>query len=78
MKVKVNPDVCIGCGACQAIAPDVFEINDEGVAQALSEEVKEEYVEDAKDAKEGCPVSAIYNPDDAEEVEAEEELEEAA
>ena len=41
MKVKVNPDVCIGCGACQAIAPDVFEINDDGIAQEISEEVKE-------------------------------------
>ncbi len=70
MKVKVNPDVCIGCGACQAIAPDVFEVNGDGVAEALVEEVKEELVEDAKDAKEGCPVGAIYDP--------EEELEEAA
>lgn len=64
MKVKVNPDVCIGCGACQAIAPDVFEINDDGIAQEISEEVKEEFVEDATDAKEGCPVNAIYDPED--------------
>ena len=31
MKVKVNEDACIGCGACAAIAPEVFEINDEGL-----------------------------------------------
>ena len=70
MKVKVNPDVCIGCGACQAIAPDVFEINDDGIAQELSEEVKEEFVEDATDAKEGCPVNAIYDPEDVVEEQA--------
>lgn len=70
MKVKVNPDVCIGCGACQAIAPDVFEINDEGIAQEISEDVKEEFVEDATDAKEGCPVSAIYDPEEVEEEQA--------
>ncbi len=65
MKVKVNPDVCIGCGACHAIAPDVFDINDDGVAEALTtEDVKEEFVEDAKDAKEGCPVGAIYDPEE--------------
>lgn len=65
MKVKVNQDVCIGCGACQAIAPDVFEINDEtGVAKEISEDVKEEFVEDATDAKEGCPVNAIYDPEE--------------
>lgn len=67
MKVKVNPDVCIGCGACQAIAPDVFEINDEdGVAHEITEDVKEELVEDANDAKEGCPVNAIYDPEEVE------------
>ncbi len=70
MKVKVNPDVCIGCGACQAIAPDVFEINDEGIAQEISEEVKENLVEDATDAKEGCPVNAIYDPEEVEEEQA--------
>ena len=70
MKVKVNPDVCIGCGACQAIAPDVFEINDDGIAQEISEEVKEEFVEDATEAKEGCPVNAIYDPEDVVEEQA--------
>ena len=28
MKVKVNRDSCIGCGACAAICDDVFEIDD--------------------------------------------------
>lgn len=59
MKLEVNQDVCIGCGACQAIAPDVFEVNDEGVAEAKVEVVPEEAENDAIDAKEGCPVSAI-------------------
>ena len=26
MKVKVNEDACIGCGACCAIADSIFEI----------------------------------------------------
>ncbi len=64
MKIKVNQNVCIGCGACQAIAPEVFEVNDDGVAQELMEEVKEELIEEASDAKEGCPVNAIYEPDE--------------
>ncbi len=72
MKVKVNPNVCIGCGACQAVAPDVFEVNDEGVAEAIiTDEISMDLVEDATDAKEGCPVNAIYDPE-------EEEMEEAA
>ena len=59
MKLKVDKDICIGCGACQAIAPDVFEIDDDGLAKTIVEEVPENNSEDAIDAKEGCPVSAI-------------------
>ena len=59
MKLKVNEDVCIGCGACQAICPEVFEIGDNGLARVITDEVKEDYIEDATDAKEGCPVAAI-------------------
>ncbi len=59
MKVRVNKDACIGCGACQAIAPDVFEINDEGYAEVIVEVVPEELENDVIDAIEGCPTAAI-------------------
>lgn len=64
MKLKVMSDVCIGCGACQAICPDCFEITDEGTATVKVEEIKEEFIDDATDAKEGCPVSAIVEEDE--------------
>ena len=35
MKVKVNRDACIGCGACAAICPYVFEIDDEGLSKVV-------------------------------------------
>ena len=59
MKLNVDRDICIGCGACQAIAPNVFEIDDEGLATVVVNEINEEDVNDAIDAKEGCPVNAI-------------------
>lgn len=59
MKVKVNKDVCIGCGACTAICPDVFEFSDEGFAKAVNETVPEGTEEEVKDAAEGCPTGAI-------------------
>ena len=59
MKLVVDKDICIGCGACQAIAPDVFEIDDDGLATSIVEEINDEVSEDAIDAKEGCPVDAI-------------------
>ena len=62
MKVKVDKNLCIGCGACQAIEPSVFELEDDGLAKAIDEEIKDEVdeiTEDAKEAEQGCPVSAI-------------------
>jgi ferredoxin len=60
MKFKVNEDACICCGACQAICEEVFEINDEGFAEAKDVEVTDEEIkENAIDAMEGCPTSAI-------------------
>lgn len=63
-KVRVNQEACIGCGACMAIASDVFEINDEGLAEAKEEKniidnMDEELKNDVMDALEGCPTSAI-------------------
>ncbi len=63
MKLKVN-DNCIGCGACQAVCPEVFEINDDGYATTIVDEVSDDLTDDAIDAKEGCPVNAIEEVSD--------------
>lgn len=59
MKLKVDKDLCIGCGACAATAPEVFEIEDDGLATSIVDEVPKELEDDAIDAKEGCPTNAI-------------------
>ena len=59
MKVKVNKDACIGCGACAAICDEVFELNDEGLSIAKVEEVKEELQDEVRDAADSCPTGAI-------------------
>lgn len=59
MKVKVNKDACIGCGACAAICDEIFEINDEGLSDAKVEEVKEELQDEVRDAADSCPTGAI-------------------
>lgn len=59
MKVKVDNNSCIGCGACVAVCPNVFELSDEGYATAKVAEVPEEEKGNVNDAAEGCPVSAI-------------------
>ena len=59
MKVKVDKDLCIGCGACQALVPDVFEIGDDGLAEIKVAEVNDNLKEDTADAIDNCPTQAI-------------------
>lgn len=61
MNVKVNKDLCIGCGACTAIASDVFVFDDDGLAKAIVEVVPKEEEDNVQDAIESCPTSAIEN-----------------
>ena len=59
MKVKVNRDACIGCGACAAICDTVFEIDDEGLSIVKNEDVTEEDKQAVIDSVESCPTGAI-------------------
>ncbi len=59
MKAKVDKNKCIGCGACTSIASNVFEFDDDGLAKAVQEEVKEEDKESVKEAEESCPTGAV-------------------
>ncbi|MCI8547371.1 MAG: ferredoxin [Bacilli bacterium] len=63
MKVKVNEEACIGCGACEAICPEVFELNDEGISTCkkdkLKENIEDEVKEKIQDAMDTCPTGAI-------------------
>ncbi len=59
MKVKVNQDACIGCGACAAICPDHFELNDEGLSVVTEETITKEKEDDVRDAVDSCPTGAI-------------------
>lgn len=58
MRYSVN-DRCIACGLCMATCPDVFSMGPHGKAQAIDAEVSGNLKQDAEDALESCPVSAI-------------------
>lgn len=62
MRVTVDKDLCIGCGACVGICPDVFDFDDDGLAYVKNEEkaIKDKYLEKTKEAIENCPTDAIY------------------
>lgn len=59
MKVVVNRDDCIGCGACESIEPSVFQLDDEGISTVLEDNVKNADPEKIDEAVESCPTSAI-------------------
>lgn len=67
MKVVLNRDACIGCGACAALCEDIFEIDNEGLSKVKKEEIKDEEVESTRDAIESCPTGAITLEDKKEE-----------
>ena len=53
--VSVDKEKCIGCGACVALCPDMFEIGPDGKSQVKDQNAKC----DIKAAIEACPVQAI-------------------
>jgi len=55
MKVEVDKEKCIGCGACVNLCSDVFEL-EEGKAKVKQQETDKEC---AKEAADSCPVQAI-------------------
>ena len=59
MKAHVDKDTCIGCGLCTSICPEVFSMDDDGKAVAISGDVPADNLDAAKEAEESCPVSAI-------------------
>ena len=59
MKVKVNEASCIGCGACAAIAEDIFALGDTGLSEVKVDVVPEDKIDVTREAIESCPTAAI-------------------
>jgi ferredoxin len=54
--VSVDQSLCIGCGVCVDMCPEVFVLTADGKAQAIKEECDTCNLEEVADA---CPVEAI-------------------
>lgn len=59
LKVYVDQDLCISCGLCISICDDVFSWNDDDKAQAIDQEIPEEFTDEVEEAVESCPTEAI-------------------
>ena len=60
MKARVDKDGCISCELCADTCPEVFRMDEDGLAEAYVDEVPEEVEDSARDAAESCPVSVIH------------------
>jgi len=58
MKIQIDKNKCIGCGACASIEPKIFRINpDDGKSEADSEACAANNCEDGcREAASVCPV----------------------
>jgi ferredoxin len=52
-------DTCQGCGVCEATAPDVFSVGDDGTAAVLVDVVPAELEQDVRDAAYACPTESV-------------------
>ena len=59
MKAYVDQDGCISCGLCIDVCPEVFSYNDDGVSEAIKEDIPKDCTERAEEARGGCPTSVI-------------------
>lgn len=63
--VKVVKNKCIGCGKCYQIAPEIFDFDDNGLAQVLLDDntgthlLSEKLIKNAKLSARACPTAAI-------------------
>jgi len=58
-KIIVDFDLCESNGICMDIAPEVFEVRDDGFLYILQEVVAEELLAKVEEAVPRCPTQAI-------------------
>ena len=62
MKVRVDRDLCVGIGNCVAVAPKVFQLDNQNKARVLDySSISDDKI---MSAAESCPVNAIIVEDD--------------
>lgn len=59
MKAIVDQDTCISCGLCVNTCPEVYQFDEESKAMAIEEEIPDNTIPTAMEARDGCPVNAI-------------------
>ncbi len=59
MRIEVDRTKCTGMGLCEASAPTIFEVGDDGQTHVLVDRVSEADVAAAEEAVTNCPAMAL-------------------
>ncbi|HEX3946418.1 MAG TPA: ferredoxin [Acidimicrobiales bacterium] len=59
MKVVVDFDECASNAVCMGIAPEIFEVRDDGYLYVLDENPPESMRDKLRESVSGCPTGAI-------------------
>jgi ferredoxin len=59
MKIHVDTDRCTGHGVCESLAPEIFEVGDDGVVHLLTEQFEETQRGVLEEAVAECPTQAL-------------------
>lgn len=59
LRVEIDYDKCSGLGMCEAEAPDIFEVQDDGSLTLLEQRPADEQREACEAAVASCPTEAI-------------------
>lgn len=59
VRVSVDKDMCIGAGQCVVTAPDVFDQDDDGMVELLTDSPAEADRDAVKEAEHVCPARVI-------------------
>ncbi|SDC03475.1 ferredoxin [Geodermatophilus telluris] len=57
MRVGADRERCVGSGQCELLAPDVFEVGDDGAVRLLQEDPADDGA--VRDAVQQCPTGAL-------------------
>ena len=59
MHIQIDQEICNGHAQCELSAPDVFTVNEDGIAVLLTDDPAAVLRDDVQDAIRRCPESAI-------------------
>jgi len=64
---SVNQEACIACGSCNSAAPDIFDLDYNGIAEVIYEgdgnrgitAIAQDLLDDLQEAYDSCPTGCI-------------------